>query len=226
MQMPIRFTAQATTEGPYYPIPLVFTPDQFPGFTEYSTTYSQFRILKAQCKVHIALPEDSETNAPLSNQPYTYLRVASRPFLESKAIYREVPQGGAPIAVTQALAAFQVTATDIRQSRWQRQYYPSDIKNVVSFKFYPYTLEWSGKPVGGLTPVSTTAAGMTYPKWRSGRRWMPMSFVASIPGAEDDVTFFGPYFNRLLSTQADSQALAEFAPVCTLSIWVQFRGQK
>lgn len=226
MQVPIRFTAQATTGGPYYPIPLVLTPSEFPGFTDYSSSYSQFRILKGQCKVHIALPEDSETNAPLSNQPYTYLRVASRPFLESSALYREVPQGGAPIAVTELLAALRVTTTDIRQSRWQRQYYPNDIKNVVSFKFYPYTLEWAGRAVGVLTPVASTAAGMTYPKWRSARRWMPMSWIAAGSSGEDDVTFFGPYFNRLLSTQADSQALTEFAPVCTVSIWCQFRGQK
>lgn len=226
MQVPIRFTAQVNNEGPYYPIPLVFTPTEFPGFFDYSSTYSQFRILKGQCKVHIALPEDSETNAPLSNQPYTYLRVASRPFLESSAVYQDT-SGSDPMPVTQLLAALRVTSTQIRQSRWQRQYYPNDIKNVVSFKFYPYTLEWSGKPVGTLTPVSSSAGITSYPKWRSARRWMPMSWLG-LPSSEstDDVSMFGPYFNRLLSTQDDSQALTQFAPVCTVSIWCQFRGQK
>lgn len=231
-QLPVRFTAQAGNEGPYYPIPLVFTPSNFPGFMDYASTYSQFRLLKAQCKVHLALPEDSEANAPLSNQPYTYLRVASRPFLESKNIFTTVSeQGGNPRPVLEALAAIRVTASDIRQSRWQRQYYPSDIKNVIAFKFYPYTLEWSGKPVGQLTPTNSNAFNLTFQKWRSARHWMPMSWVASgvtgEGGADDDVSFFGPYFNRLLSAQGEAaQSLTEYSPVCTVSVWCQFRGQK
>lgn len=213
-----------------YPLPLSFNPSQLPGFLDYASTYSEFRILKAVCKVHIAHEGEDAGNSPLSNLPYTYLRVASRPFVESAAVAAG-GQGGNPIGIANILAARRLSINDLRQSRWQRQYYPSDIKNSVTFKFYPYTLEWCGKPVGNYEQVDPSVSGISYLRYRSGRRWMPMSFLGTTPSSPvstDDVAFLGPYFQRLISTEPDPGAntLQEFTPVCNLSIWVQFRGQK
>lgn len=139
-------------------------------------------------------------------------------------------QGGSPNSAANLIAGLRTTVTTLRQSRWQRQYYPSDIKNAISFKFYPYTLEWCGRPVGSTSTVASTFANNQYLKYRSGRLWMPMSFLGTSPGTPvsggDDVSFFGPFFARLLSNQPDGQAIAGFTPTVTLSVWVQFRGQK
>lgn len=209
----------------------MFTPSQIPGFNDYASTFSEFRILKGMCKVHMAVPGDSAESALLANQPYTFLRVASRTFLEANALSVST-NGGDPSPVTDILTRTEPSVPALRQSRWQRQYYPSDIKNSLTFKFYPFTLEWSGKPVG--YPGASTdfpAASYSYLKYRSGRRWMPMSFLGFSQGTSgqapnDDVSFFGPYFVRLLSTQPDSQAVTAYHPICNLSLWCQFRGQK
>ncbi|UPW40763.1 capsid protein [Sigmofec virus UA08Rod_17746] len=216
--------------GTEHPIPLVFTPTQLPGFTEYSSTFSEFRILKARCKVHLALPGDSEAQAVLTNQPYTYLRVPSRPYIEDLAqTSGTAGQGGSPRPIYNIIRSSAPSVDLLRQSRWQRQYYPSDIKNAVSFKFYPYTLAWCGRPVGTANTVPDNAASFVYLKYQSARRWMPMSFLGVTQTATapaDDVSFLGPYFVRLFSTQPDSQALSGFNPVCTLTVYCQFRGQK
>lgn len=232
------FTATASN-GTVYPLPLCFTPTQLAGFADYSRTYSEFRLLKAVCKVHLALPDDSAEGSNLSNNPYTYVRVASRPFVEYGATQAgnadntgAAESGGSPSNITDILVRRVVTISALRESRWQKQYYPSDIKNSVSFKFYPYTLEWQGRPVGNYGTGAPEAYRFQYLKWKSGRQWMPMSFLGTAssmnqtnsPG--DDVSFLGPYFVRLLSTQADSQALQSFTPVINLQVWCQFRGQK
>lgn len=225
-QLPIKFTVGVTESGTTrnYPIPLYFSPTELAGFTEYASTYSEFRILKAVCKVHLALPGDSEAEAVLTNQPYTYLRVASRTFVESEA---SANTGSDPVSTSNLVRnKFWRDLDELRQSRWQRQYYPSDIKNSISFKFYPYTLEWCGRPYGGQGSGVATSRD-SYLKYRSGRRWMPMSFLGATGQAVDDVSFFGPYFARLLSTAGDAaQTYPEFTPVCQLSVWCQFRGQK
>lgn len=239
--LPLTVAAGVSPSLTNYPIPVVFTPSQLPGFADYANTYSEFRVLKAVCKVHLAVDEDEAVGAPLANQPYTYLRVASRPYLEAfatTATGTTSESGGSnPTTLAKILANRQVRITELRQSRWQRQYYPSDIKNSITFKFYPYTLEWQGRPVGNTVTADTTPYNLQYLKYRSGRRWMPMSFLgrslgSDINGAEinrepgDDVSFIGPYFARLLSTQPDAQALGAFQPTVTLSVWFQFRGQR
>lgn len=226
--MALTATNNNVTPPTHHPIPIVFTPTQIPGFTDYASTFSEFRILKASCKVHMAVPGDSTEQALLANQPYTFLRVASRPFIEHNAILASSGQGGSPTSITEILRDTEPSISELRQSRWQRQYYPSDIKNSLTFKFYPYTLEWSGKPVGYPGSNNANDNRLVYLKYRSARRWMPMSFLGEDmgPTASDDVSFLGPYFIRLFSTQPDTQAVQQYQPICNLSIWVQFRGQR
>lgn len=231
-QLPIPLTYSVTAGGAtsYYPAPLAFAPTQLPGFADYASTYSEFRLLKASCKVHLALPDDTATGANLSNNPYTYIRVASRPFIESRSTLG-TSGGSNPRALSEIITNSRYTMQDLRQSRWQKQYYPSDIKNKVEFKFYPYTLQWCGRPVGATsnaTDPGTQANYMTFLKYQSARQWMPMSFIDNqgTGAAEDDVGFLGPYFVRLLSTEGDSQAMQPFNPVVTLTVYCQFRGQK
>lgn len=226
--VPLTANTGSDTAPIYSPLPFIFTPTQFEGFAEYASTYSEFRILKANCKVHLALDNDASAGAPLSNQPYTYLRVASRSFVESSAYLTNGAFSNQPalnLALTRPVG-------DLRQSKFQRQYYPNDIKNVINFNFYPYTLAWEGRPFGfARTGDPAPAGGYAYLKYQSGRRWMPMSFLGANFGdptldSNDDVSFFGPYFVRLLNTQGDSQTLTAFGPTVTMTIWCQFRGQK
>lgn len=227
-QLSLPFTiAIPSGSSTYYPIPLVFTPTQLPGFIEYASTYSEFRILKARCKVHLAVPGDEQEQALLSNQPYTYLRVPSRPYIEDTALGLGTGAGGSPTTIQNIIVSNSTSIDQLRQSRWQRQYYPSDIKNSVSFKFYPYTLAWCGRPVGNtVSGAPGGASGNAYVKYQSGRQWMPMSFLAANSTVNDDVSFLGPYFVRLFSSQPDSQAIQQFTPVVTLTVYCQFRGQK
>ena len=58
--------------------PFVFSPATVPGFMDYQTTYSHFRILK--CKLYMARRIGNDTGAN-----FNYLTVGSRPFAASQA---------------------------------------------------------------------------------------------------------------------------------------------
>lgn len=227
--------------------PFRINPAAFPGFMDYYTTYSQFRLLKATTKVHLTTaPRPAGQENVLTDQIWTYLKVSSRPFVESVANSTiDINSDGTSVrdGITNETVNNLATVrslNDLRQSRWQKQYYPSDVKNALTFKWKPYTLQWTGRPfsafVDSSQPGQNAQEGMSYLQAVQGTRWMPMSFTGvsnltgwtpgSAPQLSSGVVFFGPYLLRLNASESDTQSLEAWNPVCTVSLYLQFRGQK
>lgn len=218
-QTQISFALQANGVA----IPVTFSPTQLPGFLDWQATMSEFRFLKA--KVKVAINPGATTGGEPADQTSTFLRCSSRSYVTSKAIRYgsdDTPFGLANLALSDVVKA---TVADVRQSKFTKQQYPSDDRNVLTFGFYPYTLQWSGKVYNS---ASHTASGLStqYLEYRSARRWMSMSYLGLTNAASDDVTFFGPYLMKLASNLPDTQTLANWSPVCLLTVYAQFRGQK
>ena len=78
---------------------------------------------------------------------------------------------------------------DLRQTRWQKIYYPSTVRNVVTTSFHPYTM------IETYGPLTTGSGENLWPRIWEGRKWMPFSWVeAPRPGvAGNGITFYGPY---------------------------------
>lgn len=229
--------------------PLSFSPTQLPGFMDYFNVYSQFRIVKGNLKVHLdtapvqpVTGQDPPTQV-LTNQQWTFLKVASRPFIEDQAQEnaRLLADGSFEGGISNQVfdvADLQEPIVQLRQSKWQKQYYPSDVRNVLSFNFRPYTLSWSGMPLLGPTPSSTAdrrvLTSQSYLRAMRPGSWMPMSFtgVSQLAASgttlqsRGSVVFYGPYLARLLANQGDGQVLTEWNPVCTMTLYVQFKGQR
>lgn len=251
----VKLTSQAAVpfvSSAGYAYPIVLNPTRFPGFMDYYNTYSQFRILKAEVKVHLeTLPVPSDQVQVLTNQRYTFLKVSSRPFVESAGqnFLAFDAQGHLNDGLTNRPASeIQVRQqlNALRQSRFQKQFYPGDTRNVLKFRYIPYTLEWAGRPFEALT-VDTTNPAMQHAQYSNSylrvtrpRSWMPMSFTGVsldstnslpfTPGSDAQhksaVEFYGPYLVRLDSALDDGQALKEWSPVCAITLYLQFRGQR
>ena len=100
-----------------------FSPVSLPGFSDYQTTYSHFRILKAKLFV-------SRTIGDNDGSLYNYLVVGSRPFAATSS----ATTASGPILVPPQLE------NDLRQTKWQRIHYPNTTTQRVSAGFYPYTM--------------------------------------------------------------------------------------
>ena len=166
--------ANETTPDTRQWFPFAFTPATVPGFAEYKATYSHFRILKA--KLYISrnvLNVEGSTN--------NYLVVGSRPFAA-------VTLPGSTTAYPYAYVPPQKEA-DLRQARWQKIYYPSTVRNVVTTAFHPYTM------IETYGPLTTGASGNLWPRVWEGRRWMPFSWITEPRQnvAGNGITFYGPY---------------------------------
>lgn len=222
-QTQLLFNLQVNPQGvATLAFPLNFVPTQLPGFLEWQATMSEFRILKAHVKVNVDPNAGQPQTAAQRNQQYTFLRVPSRQFVATRAILGSADNGVQNQPQDNILTG--VTVDQVRQSKWTKQVYPKDDTNIIQFGFYPYTLQWSGKPYNGAFQA---AANQTqYLEYRSGRRWMSMSFLGPTEQKEDDVSFFGPYVLRLLSSDSDAQALSTWSTACLLTVWCQFRGQR
>ena len=162
--------------------PFAFTPGTIPGFAEYKATYSHFRILKA--KLYISrnvLNVEGSTN--------NYLVVGSRPFAA-------VTHPGGATAYPYAYVPPQKEDA-LRQSRWQKIYYPSTVRNVVTTAFHPYTV------IETYGPLTTGSTGNVARVWE-GRRWMPFSWVMEPRPdvAGNGITFYGLYGRRHFNRRA------------------------
>lgn len=223
-QQVVNFHITEGTPAVVYAVPFSFSPSNFPGFTDYFSTNNEFRLLKCTMKVHVGA--NSSTTGGLADNPYTYLRVSSRPFTTQGAL---VPSAnGLQNLPLNTISRISDVKT-LRQSRWQKQVYPSDTRNVLKYSFYPYTLRWTGRPVNSYSALSPEQASISYLEYSSGRRWMPFSFLGPDPtqtALADDVVFYGPYLVRLQAGQADTQGLAAFSAACEITLYAQFRGQR
>lgn len=205
-------------------LPITFSPTDLPGFLEWQATMSEFRFLKAKLKIGIN-PGATADGQP-ADQQHTYLRVSSRQFVTTRAlVYSTAGQqeyGVTNMSIRRVIAG---TLADARQSKFTKQMYPSDTRNVLTTGFYPYTLQWSGK-VYNASADNLPSRNTQYLEYRSARRWMSMSYLGPTASSADDVTFIGPYMYRLLANQPDTQPLTAWQPTCLLTVYAQFRGQK
>ena len=144
------------------------------------------------------------------------LVVGSRPFAA-------VTLPGSTTAYPYAYVPPQKEA-DLRQARWQKIYYPSTVRNVVTTSFHPYTM------IETYGPLTTGSTGNLWPRIWEGRRWMPFSWVTEPRPtvAGNGITFYGPYMVVDTSTGELPKpgTNAQVGVECTLRISVQFRGQR
>ena len=190
--------------------PFVFSPASVPGFMDYKTTYSHFRILKAKLYLSRALNRDPGST-------YNYLVVGSRPFAAVQAVPSPTED---PFAFVPAQPE-----KDLRQTRWQKVRYPNTTKNVVTVGFYPYTM------VQTYGPISAGGGGNIWQRIWEGKRWMPFAWARGHQGfsTEAGIAFYGPYCVVDSSTgEVPDPVLGKDENVvqCTLRITVQFRGQR
>ena len=189
--------------------PFAFTPATVPGFAEYKATYSHFRILKA--KLYISrnvLNAEGSTN--------NYLVVGSRAFA---AVTHSGTGSPYPYAHVPPQAE-----VDLRQAKWQKIYYPSTVRNVVTTAFHPYTM------VETYGPMATSESGNLWSRIWEGRRWMPFSWILEPRrgGAGNGIAFYGPYMVVDTSTGELPKpgTNVQVGVECTLRISVQFKGQR
>ena len=186
----------------------VFSPASVPGFMDYSTTYSHFRILK--CKLYMARTIGGNTG---SN--FNYLTVGSRPFA---AVQAPGNQSSGPSDLVPAQPE-----TDLRQAKWQKLRTPSTITQVVPIGFHPYTMIQTNGP---------STVGLNNRLWQrtwEAKRWMPFTWAQAsddVTGGPGGIAFYGPY---VVVDGYDGNISGTFsgrAVECTLRMTVQYRGQR
>ncbi len=189
-----------------------FSPLSLPGFSDYSTTYSHFRIIKAKLFI-------SRTIGDNDGSLYNYLVVGSRPF----AATTRNDNDDVDLVPAQK-------EDDLRQTKWQRVHYPSTTTQRVTAGFYPYTMIGTAGPVG----VGNSNA-YWYRIWEA-KRWMPFKWAnhwtTKVPGTNvplpvnSGIAFYGPYL--VVDTNKGELPVppAGTRVQCTLQLHVQFKGQR
>lgn len=202
--------------------PFQFTPTDLTGFTDYRSTFAEFRILKAS--MNVPMDPSNQTDPSVVR----IRRVSSRPFTTNLPQTNLAEFGNTVVSDVRSV-------TVLEQSRYSKLLTPTDIRNSVTIKFYPYTMRWTGRPVAAQNPTNQATS---YLEYQSARRWMPFSFLGPlVSGSEtrdNDVTFFGPYLipygQDNLPTHAPSSdpnpGITTWARNVQLTVWCQFRGQK
>lgn len=180
-------------------LPLTLNLNNVPGFSDYQTVYSEYRILRGV----LSLPTLATTDqfATVNN----YLVVSSQPFALTSA----------PLTPTTETSAYNYVPPQLenalRQARWQRVVYPDSTRTAVNIGFYPYTMVATDGPDNGTTK---------YQRIWSGRRWTPFTWSTS-----PSVAYFGPYVWRQ-STSTDSTGTEAWQPYVTVTLYCIFKGQK
>lgn len=219
------YTKTGTADGGAQPFS--FVPSQLSGFFDYASTYSEFRLLKAQ----LVIPCDPSNQTDPS--VVSIMRVPSRAFVEPTFLN----SGSTPGAIVNYQVLPPRAASVLQQSRWAKLVSPSDTRNTVKFGFYPYTLRWSGRPVGTDAQGAAQLPGAMYAEYQSGKRWMSFSFLGNPNNSSqlaDDVRFYGPYFMPYgqdgLPTHAPTTdpnpGTVTWTRNVQLTLWCQFRGQR
>lgn len=180
-----------------------FSPVSLPGFSDYQTTYSHFRILKARLFV-------SRTIGDNDGSLYNYLVVPSRPFAATSSSTTTVAESLVPPQTEDAL----------RQTKWQKVHYPNKTTQKVSAGFYPYTM------IGTQGPAAIGSNTKWFRIWEA-KKWMPFKWALNTGTGSTDqyqaITFFGPY----MVVDANAGKITDYAEVhCTLQVHVQFKGQR
>ena len=187
--------------------PFAFIPTAIPGFTDYYSTYSHFRIVKAVLQISRQL--QGVSNNGLLNH---YLIVGSRPFVASTAPAR------LDVNTSVEYLAPGLEESRLRQARWQRSIYPQTNTSRVRAGFKPYTV------VQTLGPT-TVGDNVKWQRIWEGKRWMPFSWAWGVQGSTSSMVFYGPYCVTETPV-GDVANTPENKVACTLTVYCQFRGQK
>ena len=189
--------------------PFIFSPSVVPGFMDYQTTYSHFRILKAKLFVARSIGGDTGLS-------FNYLTVGSRPFAATQ------PPGFQNSGPSQLVPP--QLETDLRQTKWQKVRYPNSTTLMVPIGFHPYTLVQTNGP---------STAGLSNRCWQriwEGSRWMPFTWAQALSSGPNpspgSIAFYGPYLVVDNATGDVPSALSGSAVECTLRLTVQFKGQR
>lgn len=179
--------------------PLTLFLSSVPGFSDYQTVYSEYRVLRGV----LSLPTLATTDqfSTVNN----YLVVSSQPFALTSA-----PLTPSSETTINNYVPPQ-TENALRQARWQRVVYPDSTRTAVNIGFYPYTMVATDGP---------DTANTKYQRIWSGRRWTPFTWSTS-----PSVAYFGPYVWRQ-STSTDVVGTEAWQPYVTVTLYCIFKGQK
>ena len=133
-----------------------FSPATVPGFLDYRSTYSHFRIVKAKLFMARSFGESSPRTT------FNYLTVGSRPFAATQV---PAPPGATPASFVPAQLE-----TDLRQAKWQKLRYPNSTSLVVPVGFHPYTMIQTYGP-------GVNTSGTAWQRVWEANRWMPFSWA-------------------------------------------------
>lgn len=217
VKLTLESTWQLNTTNPNEWNVFSFSPVLLPGFKDYQTTYSHFRLLKARLYVNRQMSRLSTVNPPtvetIDGSKYNYLVVGSRPFAATVGPLSSSSQAADKYVPPQ-------TTDALRQTKWQRVHYPNTTTQRVSVGFYPYTM------VGTAGPVGTGNTSLQYQRVWEGKKWMPFNWSFDMAtGVDRSVAFFGPYI-AVDTPSPDSDPAAGLNVQCTLQVHVQFKGQR
>lgn len=220
-----RIGERSTTSDPWSWLPVYFQTYQIPGFLDYAATYTHFRIVK--CVLNLSRVPDYGQAVPSAMNPAPlthFLTVPSRAFATTSGAW----ESGQSPGVYDFVPAQAEDA--LRQTKWQREIRPSDIRPWIRVGFKPYTM------IGGQGPANTTGSiASTYFRIWEARRWMPMSWAHPVTGGDvklgQSAFFFGPYIATSLnfndSDPTTGTTGARFLALnATVVLTLQFRGQK
>ena len=184
-----------------------FSPATMPGFLDYRSTYSHFRIVKAKLFM-------SRTIGANPGTTFNYLTVGSRPYAAT-----QLPTSAGNIASSFVPPQLE---TDLRQAKWQKLRYPNNTSLVVPVGFHPYTM------IQTYGPGFNTSGTIWQRIWESNR-WMPFSWAypsGDNPATARGIAFYGPYMVVDGSGGDIPASLGGSQVECTLRVTVQFRGQR
>lgn len=185
-----------------------FSPVTVPGFLDYRSTYSHFRIVKAKLFMARSFGESSPGTT------FNYLTVGSRPFA---ATQMPTSPGAPPANFVPAQLE-----TDLRQAKWQKLRYPNSTSLVVPVGFHPYTMIQTYGP-------GVNTGGTAWQRVWEANRWMPFSWafpVGSSPATARGIAFYGPYMVVDGPNGDVPGAFSKAQVECTLRLTVQFKGQR
>lgn len=173
-------------------------PNDIPGFTDYALVYSLFRIKK--CVLMINRVEATSLN---------YLVVPSRAFAERAAPVTTTsvgrPYGNVPPKME----------VDLRQTKWQKEYFPSTVSGKVRVAWHPYTT------VSSFGPNVGQVATRVFQRIWNLDRWTPFAWTLQ----DNPIVTFGPYIvPNDAETNVDPPNGA-YPIRSVLTMYCQFKGQ-
>lgn len=176
--------------------PLSFTLNDVPGFSDYASVYSQYRIIRGE--LVFGTTSTTDNTGSMGN----YLVVSSQPFAQTA-----IPVSGSGIH----LWVPPQPESTLRQTRWQRIVYPDSTTTGVRVGFRPYTMAATQGPSG--------FTGTYYQRVWHGASWTPFTWATDTR----PITYFGPYVWRQTTTTDTAQS---WTPYVTVILYLAFKGQK